>query len=856
MSLQILKWSLRELKNQKRWSIFFILNISIGLTGFIGLDAFKSSLQKNFRDNAKSNLSGDISFSARRMFSDKEIDKFTNVVSQYSKGSQIGRTWELFSMAVTESSSRLVQLKAIDSSYPLYGELQIEVQGKRQIADPHKLIQQKIIWVYPEILTQINAKVGDEISFGGEKFKIDAVVIGDQTQGFRLSSIAAKVFVGIEQLKNTRLIGPGTTMQDELLVRLAHETDLKTVSDKLLATFNEPGIRVTDFIKNSEDSGGALKYLSDYLGLVSLVALFLAALGSIFLFRHFIYSRYYSIAIQNALGMPLKTAGRIYILQLAVLGFIAAILSLIGAQLLLPTLSEVLSEFTPLTLSQAVSFKTSILAIAMGVGGSLLIGIPFLIPVFRVKAQQLLQEGSEVSSEAKFTDLLLLLPAWMAFWYLAIIQANSPKIGSLFFVIFSGSLITLWMLGWLILSLLPQNLKWGSSWYLRQAILSIKRRKGARLAVIVAIGLGSVLINLLPQLQVGLKENLESPETSKVPSLFLFDIQTDQLQQLKASLKDKGFELSNVSPLVRARILKVNDTEFERAKTDEIRSREEEQEARFRNRGVNLSYREHLTEAERIVKGKEFPTTFDSSKERIPEISLEERFADTMKISLGDKLTFDVQGVEILGQVTSLRKVKWNSFQPNFFIQFQAGVLEDAPQTYLASIAKVPKSQVDSLQTSIGKAYSNISVIDVRRLIDKIIELTQQMSWSLELMAYLSILAGVIILYSLVSFEVNLRSWDLNMMKIFGSQSGDLFKYLVFEFGLIAFLGAVLGGLISLVVSYLMAFYIFDGNYKFDLGYPVLIAFLLSVISCLVIYLVSRKIVKKRPSEIIQEGKS
>ncbi|MGZ5279243.1 MAG: ABC transporter permease, partial [Pseudobdellovibrionaceae bacterium] len=181
MDLKIWRWAAREIRNQLKFSLFFVLNLSIGLIGFLCLDAFKTSLNQSFLDNARASLSADIAISARRMLGDDEILKARDVV-----GSQVreSRSWELFSMVTTGQNSRLVQLKAVDSNYPLYGDLKIETVLGVGPSDSKLLSQSRIAWVYPEILGQLNLKLGEEITVGGEKFLIAGTVKEDPTQGF------------------------------------------------------------------------------------------------------------------------------------------------------------------------------------------------------------------------------------------------------------------------------------------------------------------------------------------------------------------------------------------------------------------------------------------------------------------------------------------------------------------------------------------------------------------------------------------------------------------------------------------------------------------------------------------------
>jgi putative ABC transport system permease protein len=842
-------WAAREIRRQIKFNLFFIFNLSIGLVGFLCLDTFKTSLDNSFQQNAKSYLSADLAISARKMFSEAERENFQKLVGENIPRSRI---WELFSMVATNESSRLVQVKAIDEQFPFYGILKLGSGRVIQQGDAKELNQKKIVWVYPELLMQLKVQVGQTLTIGDEPYLIADTIVEDSSQGFRVTSIAAKVFVGMEQLKKSKLVSVGTTMSESNLFKLPPELDSAALVQKLQSQIEDPGIQIVNYISAAEDSGRALKYLSDYLGLVSLVALFLAGLGSAYLFRSFIYSRFYDIAILNSLGLTKKRAQRIYLAHLLLLGLGASVLSLIGATLSLPILSGALKALTPVAIPVAMSLKTTFLALMMGIAGSLLIGWPFLKPTERIQTSNLLTEGAEISATGKWQDLLLFLPGLFLYWVLSVWQAKSLKIGSQFVLLFLGSLVALWILGWLILKLI-RLIKVQQPWTVRQALISLSRRQLSSLAVLVSLGLGTVLMNLLPQLKVSLKEDLAAPQNLKLPSLFLFDIQDEQLEPLKKFLAERKLSLAQVSPMIRARIIKVNDVPYERAAEEgQFRTREDESKARFRNRSVNLTYRDRLSDSETLKEGRDFSGRFDPQSKKPAELSVEYRFADQMNLNLNDRLTFEIQGVEVEGEIVNLRSVKWNSFQPNFFIQMQSGVLDEAPKTILASISASPE-QVPELQNSLVKQFSNVSMIDVARVIEKVMQISEQMAWSLELMAGLSLLAGFVVLFSIANYEVRRRSWDLNLLKIFGASHRSLFKYLVFEFGLLGFLASFFGALISLAVTWILSRLLFEGTYRFDLTWPLLIILMVTGLSVVILWIVSHHVIRERPSELLQQ---
>src|SRR5690606_14089699 len=135
--------------------------------------------------------------------------------------------------------------------------------------------------------------------------------------------------------------------------------------------------------------------------------------------------------------------------------------------------------------------------------------------------------------------------------------------------------------------------------------------------------------------------------------------------------------------------------------------------------------RQELSDSETIAKGKPF------SPDGGPQISLEERFAERLNLRIGDELTFDISGIEVAGRVVNLRKVRWTSFQPNFFVQFNEGVLEEAPKTFLAALSGLSTEQKASIQNTIVDRLPNISLIDVSRIIERLSGIIEQMSIAL-----------------------------------------------------------------------------------------------------------------------------
>jgi len=369
---------------------------------------------------------------------------------------------------------------------------------------------------------------------------------------------------------------------------------------------------------------------------------------------------------------------------------------------------------------------------------------------------------------------------------------------------------------------------------------------------VVAVALASLLLQLLPQLKSGLQTELALDDKQR-PSLFMFDIQEEQLEDLKNILQSKELTLRQVSPLVRAQLERINGVAFERASDSETLTREEEQSARTRNRGYNLTIRSELSGSETLISGVDFPAFKSADPKRTP-ISLEFRFAQRMGIKLGDTLDFDVQGVAVQGTVINLRRVRWTSFEPNFFIQFPPGPLDGAPKTFLASIQGLSADEKEEIQNSIVERFGNISIVDIERTVGKLREVSERMLQILSLMSVISLFVGFLVVFSMSSQAAIARTVEFNLLKVLGLSHTRLRLMTALEFGFLGFLAGSLGAGASLVLSWVLSRELFDGAFRPDPVTLVANLALITTVAILVSGLAIHRVLAQKPREFLLKG--
>lgn len=844
--MNFLKIALRELRRSWRFGLFFIFNLSLGLTGFVSLEAFKQAIQSSIDANARAVLSADIAVSARRQITEAEHQAIRAILGSAPET----LTYDFFAMLSSDKGSRLVSVRAVDAAYPFYGRLELASGRIITAESPKSILGSETAWVYPELESQTGLGTGDFFKLGQLRLKITDTVVKDGTQTFRAASLAPRVFIDRAWLPRSGLIQFGSTFSMSYLYKLPAKADAEKMRRLLYSVLRDPSIQIDTPTTAGEDSGRQLAYLSDYLGLVSIIALFMSILGASYIYRLYLSQKLKDIAILRSLGLQSREAVGIYVFQVLVLGALASVPTLIGSSLVLPFLNYLLARLTPFPLHPVLSARVFAISLGTSVLGSFLVSFPFIRRLRELRPAQLFSEDG-FSQEVSARRVWLFLPAVLVFWGLAIYQAHSWTTGSAFMLSLAAVLAVLALLAWSGSLLL---LRWPAHrWYLRYSLLGLRRRKAASFAIFIAVGLGALLMNILPQLKTTLQAEFQVGGGSKLPSLFMFDIQDEEVGPLRDFLKEQGLVPTMLSPLVRARILTVNGASYERSPEDkEFRTREEEREARFRNRGVNLSYRAQLSPSETIVHGKPFSGSYDPQKQKEAELSVEAKYAERVGLHLGDHLVFDVQGVEVPGRVINLRQVKWTSFQPNFFILMQDGVLNEAPKTFIAALPAMPEAQKSRLQNELAARFPNVSILDIARVVQDVLGMAEQMSWSLELMATLALLTGYIVLFSILRTQLRGRRWELNMLKILGARRRQVLAFVLSESFAVVFLSSLAGAGLSFVVSGALSYFIFEAEFKIDLFWPLISVISITGASLLVAVLAALDVVREKPLQILR----
>ncbi|MFZ3230920.1 MAG: FtsX-like permease family protein [Pseudobdellovibrio sp.] len=827
-----------ELFRFKKITSFLILNFSLGLVGFFLLQLFQQSLSIQTAEKAQIILGGDITINARKEFTSDERLEWEKQF-KYEKKSQ---TYSLFAMLRSGSESRLVNIIAFDESYPLYGKL--------KLSDLALGTDKAQIWVDPEIKEMFQLKLNSSLALGEVDFLFAGTIDEDPSRLFRAGGFAPRVLIPIKFLQASKLVQIGSTLNERWSYKINKSEDSAQVKFKLEKLIVDPIIQIETTMDAIQDGNRALKYFTDYLGLVALVALGLCFLCGSYLLQWVFTSKKHNIAILKTLGMNDFKILSIYTLQTVLISVFSCLLAIGFVASVLPLLQTALLNQFDLPVVLKLNWNSIFVISVIGIFGPLLMTVPQIIQIFNLHPLQLLQNTFSKNKKSRIYYVWL-IASIIVFWGLSVWQSQSYKIGSGFVAGILILIVVFYFLNLVVMKIL-ERLSTSFSWLVQYGIKGLTRRAASTSLVFITMSLSTLVLSLLPHIKASILNEIRPTEQSQIPNLFMFDIQPEQVERIQQiATKLSGKQLT-FSPLVRSRILKINDQNYERfVPADSFQTREAEAEARFRNRGINLTYRSFLQASEKTVVGK-FEGVFQK-KNDLPGISVEEKYAERVGVKINDIITFDVQGLEIKAKVTSFRQVRWTSFQPNFFILFPDAVLEEAPKIFLTSVAQITPEVSKQFQAEVTSQFKNVSLINVTQVVQSSLKYIDQMSIGLQMMAWLAVSVGLFVFIILLNTQIKERLSEMNLMQILGCQIEQIEKMLFFQFFILISLAVSFGIVFGLVAAKLLVSFIFDLSVVYDYQYMLFLIFGLVPLSFLIIYVGLRPLKQLNPMDLIRQ---
>jgi putative ABC transport system permease protein len=385
---------------------------------------------------------------------------------------------------------------------------------------------------------------------------------------------------------------------------------------------------------------------------------------------------------------------------------------------------------------------------------------------------------------------------------------------------------------------------WPYVW--RQGLANLYRPDNQTLVLLLSLGLGTFLLASIYLSQQILLGQASLAAQADQPNLVLFDIQSDQREDVANLVRSFALPVLQEVPLVTMRLASVKDKSVEDLRNDT----DGKMPTWALQWEYRATYREHLIGTETLTAGK-WQGTVDDTVREVP-VSLEEEIARTLGVALGDRLVFDVQGVPVTVTVGSIRKVDWQRVQPNFFVVFPRGVLETAPQTYVL-VSRVPTNERSAAaQRAVVQRFPNVSVIDLSLVLHTLDAILSRVAFALRFMALFSLAAGVVVLANAVVTSRYQRLRESAVLRALGASRAQIRQILLVEYFFLGSLAAATGLVLAVIASWALAYYLFETTFT-PTALPLVLALLLVTgLTVGIGVLGSRGVVNRPPLEVLR----
>jgi putative ABC transport system permease protein len=702
------------------------------------------------------------------------------------RGLQIARKTGLFSVVFNGDASQLSSLRAVTSNYPLRGKVKLSDQPFGVAEEVRGNPARGEVWPESRLAAALGAGVGTQLNIGAGTFRVSRILISRPDQRATFLELAPSLLMNEADLPATQLVQPGSRM------RYNHMFAGPRAEIAQFKEWLEKNKKPNEEIEDVEDSAPQIKSAIDrsgrFLSIASLVAVLLCAVAVAMAARRYVQRHLDSVALLKTLGATRGFTLTVSLTQLLLIGFAAAIVgSLIGFSVqawLVKVLSGWLrGDLPPPSLAPlGIGFLT-----AMAVLGGF--ALPPLLQLSRTPALRVLRR--DVGPPAPLV-ILAFGPAVAAVVFLIWWVMRDARIFAAFTAGIAGFVLVVAASGWLLVHL-TTRLRGGVGVSWRYGIANLGRRRTESVVQLTAFAFGIMMLLLLAVVRNDLLADWRRSLPADTPNFFFINIPSEEHREFARFLEQRGARDVQVRPMVRARMTHINGKRVEDIRFDTRRGRN------FADRDQNITWTSRLNADNEITAGKWF-TAEDEGK---PLVSIATEYQEELGLKIGDTLQFDIAGESQSARVSSVRKVKWDSFQPNFFLIFAPGLLEGTQGTYMTAVhmdGRDPRTIADLV-----RGFPSVSVFNVDDLLNQVRSIIDKALAAVQSVFLFTLFAGLVVLVAAVQASREERRYESAMLRTLGASRSTVLKGLLAEFAMLGVLSGLLASLGASVAGFYVA---------------------------------------------------
>tara|TARA_R110000868_G_scaffold79102_1_gene225071 strand:+ start:10410 stop:12968 length:2559 start_codon:yes stop_codon:yes gene_type:complete len=790
----------RELRGGFSGFRIFLACLALGVGSIAAVGNVSESVLSALARDGRALLGGDVELRLVHIPATKEQRDWL--------GENTERVGELATMRATaygNDQRRLVELKAVDGIYPLFGDMEL------QDAIPFKGILDKKDGVWGGVseaglLERLQIKVGDTLRLGDINIQIRGVIATEPDKAVGFFNFGPRLMVATGALNETGLVQPGSLIHYHYALDLNDNEDPKAFRDRLTDRFEDAGWRIRDVTDANPGLRRFVERLTLFLTLVGLSALLVGGIGVANAVRSHIESKTSVIATLKSIGASHGLVLRIYFLQILMLSLVGIAIGLVIGAVTPAIIAPLLADRLPIDVTVGPALPSLLIATGFGILTTLVFAMPSLLRAREIPAARLFRASAGLmgNNAIRKRDLPFIIVPLVLLLLLTVLTATDYSI-AIGFIIGSLAAIAVFTVAGKAIVSVSKRIKGGRNAFSRLALANLHRPGANTVPVALSLGLGLTLLVTISGIEGNLDHEISESLPESAPAFFFLDIRPDQMDQFRSQLLEKD----NVSDIEQTPMLRGRVTAIDGVDANDVGPGDD----RWFLRGDRgLTFAATPPPETQIVRGQWWPADYDDASK--PLVSISRDIGEAFALEPGDTITVNVLGRDITAEIANWREIEWQSLRMNFAMVFSPGLIDKAPYSLIAT-AHMPRDMEEPVDRMIGLDFPNVSAIRVREALEAANAILAGIGTALNATSSIAIIAGVLVLAGAVAAGRRKRIYDAVVLKTLGATRANILYAYGLEYGILGLATGVIAALVGSLAAWSVLVLIMGASWTF-----------------------------------------